>query len=223
MWKAFDELEPLGLDRPASGRGWSRCRPRAARRSCARSSAGERHAELWQNAPRSRGGLRVPAAIGDYLILDAIRASGGTALAVDRRRDAWPRPTWSAGARGSDVPGGRRDASPASSSCAQRGLVGPDERVVLFNTGAGMVYPDLQSADLPRVDLAAPVIPGSTASRAARGRRHRQEARRRRALARRDRLVRARLRRRRGDRLPGGRLPDGGLLPRHERTARRPT
>ena len=43
---------------------------------------GERHAEPWANAQTAAAGLRVPSAIGDYLILDAVRASGGTALAV---------------------------------------------------------------------------------------------------------------------------------------------
>ena len=81
MRKAFDELEALGWigsKRPrmvvvqAEG-----CAPivRAYQK-------GERHAEPWENAQTSAAGLRVPVAIGDYLILDAVRDSGGTALAV---------------------------------------------------------------------------------------------------------------------------------------------
>src|SRR6185503_12463579 len=81
MWKAFAELEALGWIGPrrpkmvvvqAAG-----CAPivRAYQN-------GERHAEPWANAQTSAAGLRVPVAIGDYLILDAVRASRGTALSV---------------------------------------------------------------------------------------------------------------------------------------------
>ena len=65
-----------------SGRGWSPCRRRAARRSCAR--AGRRRArDPWQDAQTYAAGIRVPAAIGDFLILRAVRESGGFAIAVD--------------------------------------------------------------------------------------------------------------------------------------------
>jgi threonine synthase len=81
MWKAFEELESIGLigtDRPrlysvqAEG-----CAPivRAHRR-------GERFASPWEGAATDAAGLRVPSAVGDFLILDAIRASGGSAVAV---------------------------------------------------------------------------------------------------------------------------------------------
>src|SRR5450759_3370490 len=81
MWKAFDEMEKLG---------WigSR-RPRmisVQAEGCApivrAFQEGQRHATPWQGAETIAAGLRVPAAIGDYLTLDAIRQSGGTAVAV---------------------------------------------------------------------------------------------------------------------------------------------
>ena len=81
MWKAFDELEQLGLIGPERPRMVSvqaeGCAPivRAFER-------GERRAERWEGASTRAGGLRVPAAVGDTLILDAVRASGGTAIAV---------------------------------------------------------------------------------------------------------------------------------------------
>ena len=68
--------------RRRSGRGWCRCRPRAARRSSARSSRAPRRRAPWENAHTVADGLRVPRAIGDFLILRAVRESGGTALAV---------------------------------------------------------------------------------------------------------------------------------------------
>lgn len=82
MWKAFDELEAIGFigsKRPkmiavqAAG-----CAP------IVRAWEGnERHAKLWENAHTVAAGIRVPAAIGDFLILDAVRNSNGFAIAVE--------------------------------------------------------------------------------------------------------------------------------------------
>ena len=68
--------------RRAGGRRWCRSRPSTARRSCARSSRARERRELWENARTIADGLRVPKAIGDFLVLRAVRESGGTALAV---------------------------------------------------------------------------------------------------------------------------------------------
>ena len=81
MWKAFDELEALGWIGPERPRVIS-----VQAEGCApivkAYEAGERHAATWQNAHTIAPGIRVPAAIADYLILDAVRHSGGTAIAV---------------------------------------------------------------------------------------------------------------------------------------------
>jgi len=82
MWKAFEELESLGLigsERPKMiSVQPSGCQPivRAFKN-------GDRFATPWENAQSFAGGIRVPAAIGDYLILNAIRESNGTAVAID--------------------------------------------------------------------------------------------------------------------------------------------
>lgn len=81
MWKAFDELEQLG---------WiGRQRPKmivVQAEGCApivrAFESGQRHAELFPDAHTLAPGIRVPVAIGDYLILDAVRQSGGTAITV---------------------------------------------------------------------------------------------------------------------------------------------
>src|SRR5437763_12632579 len=86
MWKAFAELKTLGwlesekLPRMVSVQS-DGCAPivRAF-------EAGPRFAEPFANAHTVAGGLRVPAAVGDFMILDAIRASGGTAIAVQEQR-----------------------------------------------------------------------------------------------------------------------------------------
>jgi threonine synthase len=140
MWKAFDELQELGwIDekRPrmisvqAAG-----CAPivRAFEK-------GERFAEEFPNATTIASGLRVPKAIGDFLILDAIRESEGAAIAVTDEELV-------AGAREL----ARREgifAAPEGGACVpalrkliERGKVKLGERVVLFNTGSGIKYLD---------------------------------------------------------------------------------
>jgi threonine synthase len=158
MWKAFDEMERLGWIGSRRPKMFSvqaaGCAPivRAYEQ-------GSRSAELWQGAQTIASGLRVPVAIGDYLMLDAIRASGGSALAVtdEEIREA------------TDLAGAREGLWMAPEGAATvvalqkllaGGQVRPDERVVLFNTGAGMVYPDLVAVDLPSVDHNSPVVPG---------------------------------------------------------------
>ncbi len=81
MWKAFDEMEALGWI------GSKRPRMYAVQaEGCApivrAFDAGERHAVRWEDAHTVAAGIRVPQAVGDFLILDAVRASGGKALAV---------------------------------------------------------------------------------------------------------------------------------------------
>jgi len=81
MWKAFDELEKIGFI------GSKRPRMVAVQaEGCAPMvrayEAGERHAARWENAQTIAMGIRVPQAVGDFLILDAVRESGGFAIAV---------------------------------------------------------------------------------------------------------------------------------------------
>ena len=81
MWKAFDELATLGwLDDPAS-RGSMPASRTAVRRSRRAWRRGERFAEPSPDAHTIASGIRVPAAVGDFMILDAVRESGGAALA----------------------------------------------------------------------------------------------------------------------------------------------
>jgi len=139
MRKAFDELEALGWIGPARPRmvvvQAAGCAPivRAFER-------GERFAEPWQNAQTIAAGLRVPAAIGDYLILDAVRESDGTALAVSEEaiRDAQLEMGRLAGVYAAPEAAATWAAARALSS---NGFLNGDERVVLFCTGMGLKYP----------------------------------------------------------------------------------
>jgi threonine synthase len=140
MWKAFAEMEEMGwigAKRPrmvtvqAEG-----CAPivRAFEK-------GERFAPEVQNAQTAASGLRVPKAIGDFLILDAIRQSGGTAITVTdaeliegAKQLARTEGIFAAPEGGACVP--------ALSKLLARGEIKPEERVVLFNTGSGIKYLD---------------------------------------------------------------------------------
>src|SRR5712692_8755803 len=139
MRKAFDELEALGWIGPR--------RPKMVvvqSEGCApivrAFDKGERYAEPWPNAQTIAAGLRVPVAIGDYLILDAVRDTGGTAIAVseDAIRDAQLEMGRLAG-----VYAAPEAAATWAATCALRrsGFLAEEERIVLFCTGMGLKYP----------------------------------------------------------------------------------
>ncbi|HLZ22240.1 MAG TPA: threonine synthase [Ktedonobacterales bacterium] len=139
MWKAFAEMEELGwigAERPrmisvqAVG-----CAPivRAF-------EDGTERARPWEGAATYASGIRVPAAVGDYLILRAVRESNGCAIAVTDEEIA-------EGARLINTMEGIFAAPEGGATLAallklrERGDVGADETVVLFNTGTGLKYP----------------------------------------------------------------------------------
>src|SRR5918994_615095 len=132
MWKAFDEMEQMvwfGPKRPrmvtvqASG-----CPPivRAFQ-------DGTRHADEFQNAATIAAGLRVPKAIGDFLILDALRASGGTAVDVTDEELITAVGEIGAAEGVFCAPEGAA-CLPALRKLMERGEVKASERIVLFNT-----------------------------------------------------------------------------------------
>ncbi|MBV9326342.1 MAG: threonine synthase [Chloroflexi bacterium] len=139
MRKAFDELQALGWIGPKQPKmvvvQSEGCAPivRAFER-------GERFAEPWDNAQTIAAGLRVPAAIGDYLILDAVRNTGGTAVAVSE--DAIREAQLEMG-RLTGVFAAPEAAATwaATAELRRRGFLAGDERIVLFCTGMGLKYP----------------------------------------------------------------------------------
>jgi len=138
MWKAFDEMQEMGWigsKRPrmitvqASG-----CAPivRAF-------EEGKRFADEFPKAQTTASGLRVPRAIGDFLILDALRASGGTAIAVTDKELIDATKVIGAAEGIFCAPEGAA-CLPALKKLLADDSVKPDERVVLFNTGSGVKY-----------------------------------------------------------------------------------
>jgi threonine synthase len=149
MWKAFSELTELG---------WIQATPRLY--ACQSSgcaplagafASGERFATPVERPSTIAAGLCVPGGIGDFLCLDAVRATGGAVLTADEGRlREWM---------------GRASAAEGVSLCPEAaacldgleqavadGLVGRDERVVVFNTGAAQKYVEVLRRELPRLD-----------------------------------------------------------------------
>jgi threonine synthase len=157
MWKAFAELEALGLIGPE--------RPRMVAvqaEGCAPIVKawrdGKDHAERWENAHTEAAGIRVPKAIGDFLILGAVRESGGFAIAVSEAEIAAAQ---GEAAREDGLllcPEGAATLAAWRAALAQ-GLIGGADRAILFNCASPLKYPlpDL-STPLDRnapIDLAA--------------------------------------------------------------------
>jgi len=148
MWKAFDEMETLGWigsRRPkmiavqAEG-----CAPivRAYEEN-------EPRSRFFENAHTVAAGLRVPKALGDFLVLQAVRESGGTAIAVsdDELLDAGARLAADEGIY----------AAPEGAACVSAlekllasGFLKSTDRIVLYNTGSGLKYPEAYSTRFPR-------------------------------------------------------------------------
>ena len=139
MWKGFDELERIGLI------GSKRPRMIAVQAAgCAPMvrawENGDEFAERWEGAATMATGIRVPKAVGDFLILRAVRESGGAAIAVEEEAiaeavdDAACDDGMLICPEGGAVLAGWRSA-------LKRGLVDSDERVVLFNCANGNKYP----------------------------------------------------------------------------------
>ena len=139
MWKAFDELERLGWI------GSKRPRMYAVQASgCApivrAFEAGEEHAERWEDAHTVAAGIRVPRAVGDFLILRAVRESGGKAVGVG---DPAILAAVDEAARKDGLllcPEGGATLA-AYRQALRDGEVDEDERVVLFNCATGLKYP----------------------------------------------------------------------------------
>ena len=145
MWKAFDEMEQLGWigqERPkmftvqAAGcapivRAWEE---------------GRDEADTWEGAATYAAGLRVPGAVGDFLILRALRESGGGAVAVpDHAMAEWVQKLGADTGIFAAPEGGATAASVPI--LLERGMISPDDEVVLFNTGSGLKYVGMDPID----------------------------------------------------------------------------
>jgi threonine synthase len=162
MWKAFAELEALGWLNPARKHPQSKlprmisCQSDGCAPIAVAFDKGERFAKKFENASTIASGIRVPAAVGDFMILDAVRQSGGVALATPE----------------ADIPKWMQLASakeglaicPETAVCfgalevlLRRRIISPEDRILIFNTAAAQKYPETMREELPRLDPHQPI------------------------------------------------------------------
>jgi threonine synthase len=142
MWKAFAEMEAIGWIPPGH-------RPRMVSvqaTGCApivrAFEQGAEKAAPWEHAQTSADGLRVPRAIGDFLVLQAVRESGGTAVAITDEQMVLDMLVIGKQEGVSAAPEGGAALS-AIRRLAAEGQIKPHETVVLFNTGGALKYLDV--------------------------------------------------------------------------------
>jgi threonine synthase len=156
MWKAFSELRELGWLQSERMPRLIGCQSDGCAPIVKAFEAGTRFADPFPNAHTVASGLRVPAAVGDFMILDAIRASGGCAIAGDETRIVdWMKRI--AGDEGLAI-------CPETAVCfdclerlVARGDIQKDETVIVFNTGAAQKYVEAVPLSLPRIDKDKPL------------------------------------------------------------------
>ena len=151
MAKAFGELMDLGwIERRPLPRLYS-CQAEGCAPIVTAFNKGERHADLFPNAHTVASGLRVPAAVGDFMILDAIRASGGKAIAGSEAGIA-PWMVRASSAEGISICPETAVCFDVLEKLLASGDVTRDEEIVVFNTGAATKYLEALPVDLPMLD-----------------------------------------------------------------------
>lgn len=142
MWKAFEELEQLGWVKPGK-------RPRMIAVQAAGCAPvvrafdqGATVSQMWKDASTFASGLRVPKPYGDAIILDIVRASGGTAIALSDEEILASIRDWASNEGFFLCPEGA-SVTAAYGRLLADGFLRSSDRVVLFNTGAGLKYTDV--------------------------------------------------------------------------------
>lgn len=156
MWKAFAELEAIGWLKSSKKPKMFSCQSEGCAPIAAAYAKGERFAPKFENAATIASGIRVPAAVGDFMIIDAVRQSGGEALATPE----------------ADIPKWMRMAAskegialcPETAVCLgalevllKRGTLKKTDKILIFNTGASQKYPEAVNEKLERIDITKPI------------------------------------------------------------------
>jgi threonine synthase len=152
MWKAFAELDALGWLKSAKKPRMISCQSDGCAPIANAFAKGDRFAQKVENAATIASGIRVPTAVGDFMILDAVRESGGTALATPEGDI----PRWmqlAASKEGISLCPEAAVCLGALDVLLRNGTIKPDERVLIFNTGAAQKYPEAVPEKLQRIDI----------------------------------------------------------------------
>lgn len=148
MWKAFHELRELGWLKSDRMPRLVSCQAEGCAPIVKAFAAGERFAEVFPNAHTVASGLRVPVAVGDFMMLDAIRASNGLAVAGSENAIG-PWMIRSGSATGISICPETAVCFDVLEKLVSSGWVKPKERVVVFNTGAAQKYIEALPPKLP--------------------------------------------------------------------------
>ncbi len=157
MWKAFAELQALGWLEGKLPRLYA-CQSDGCAPICKAYEAGQKHAETFHPAFTQASGLRVPAAVGDFMILEAVRQSGGQALAGDENQlKSWMEKA--CGLEGISLCPETAICLDVLAKLRASGEVNPAERVLVWNTGAAQKYLECLPDNLPSIDQHQPLRP----------------------------------------------------------------
>ncbi len=156
MWKAFAELRQLGwLKSPRKPRMIA-CQSDGCPPIARAFEKGERFAQKVENPVTIASGIRVPTAVGDFMILDAVRESGGVAVATPEADI----PKWMhlvCSQEGISLCPEAAVCYGALEVLLKRGMIRQSDRILVFNTAAAQKYPETITEELPRIDLARPI------------------------------------------------------------------
>ncbi len=156
MWKAFAELEAMGWFKSPRKPKMISCPSEGCAPISTGFEKGERFAKLFEGVATMASDIRVPEAVGDFMILDALRESGGGAIATPEK----------------DIPKWMQLASssegfvlcPEAAVCLgaqevllKNGTIKKTDRVLVFNTDAAQKYPEAVQEQLQRIDITKPI------------------------------------------------------------------
>jgi threonine synthase len=152
MWKAFEELESLGWLKSSKKPRMISCQSDGCAPIAEAFARGDRRAKAPQRTHTVASGIRVPAALGDFMILDAVRESGGVAASAPEG-DILQWMKLAASTEGVSL-------CPESAICLgvlekllREGNIQTSDKILLFNTGASQKYPEACTLEADRIDL----------------------------------------------------------------------
>jgi len=158
MWKAFQELREMGFLTSENMPRMVACQSTGCMPIYTAFENSERFAKRHENAATIATGMRVPVALGDFMILDAIRESNGLVMAANEKNlTQYQRMV--ASAEGVMICPETATCIDALEQLVESRLVSPEDRIVIFNTAAGQKYfgGSDDELDLPRLDVKQPI------------------------------------------------------------------
>ncbi len=156
MWKAFGELEQMGWLKSGRKPRMISCQSDGCEPIARAFRQGQRFAKKHEGAQTAASGIRVPVAVGDFMILDAVNESGGAAISTPEADiEKWMKLACST--EGISLCPETAVCLGALDVLLRDGTIKPNEKILIFNTGAQQKYPHSVNEKLPHIDLAKPL------------------------------------------------------------------